>query len=579
LLILLINSGAPVTVPPVAEVGTGTVPIDATDFFISADIDSGFLDIEVFNNLALDLTDALFVLSDPVGGFEVLRDSFDLIPAGGSVSSSVDLAGLAVGGLLEAELVRVSSPGTSSPVAMDTADAVVVEASVRGLKVTEATAIFPAQDLVNTSSDVLYDLGGPEVTSMEIASGNVLIQVVNTIGDSIAIDYAIPGATGPDGLPVAFEAVVPPAPPGGSIFIEERFDLAGYAIDLRGPSGNAFNTFGNDFSARIDSTGTVVTISLDDSIRVNYGLEAIVPSALYGYAGQADFQLDEEVSFDFLEGISVDALDMAETTLDLVIRNEQGVEGRIVMDALEAIQSSTGSSVALSAPSLIGQEVDVARAVRNPFVPGITRIALTEVNSNVDALLESLPDRLRASGEVFVNPEGNAFGYQDFIVAENALELNAELSIPLTFSGQGMAIADTLDFELFEDAEDPTVAVLSASLFLTASNGFPLEGTLQLDFLDGTNTVVHTLFASPLALPEGLLGSDCRVQMPGMLEREIVLDADAVNALRQAVRVRTSAVLNTADASECGGYVTLFSDQFLAFQLAASIELSVVADF
>ncbi len=579
LLILLINTGSPVSVPAVADIGTGAVPIDATDFFISADIDSGYLDIEVANGLALDLTDALFVLRDPVGGFEVLRDSFDLIPAGGTVGSSVDLSGLTVGGLLEAELVRVSTPGTTSAVAMDTADAVLVTASVRGMKVNEATAIFPAQDLVNTESNVLYDLGGPEVTSMDIASGNVLIQVVNTIGDSISIDYAIPGATGPDGLPVAFQAVVPPAPLGGSIFIEERFDLTGYSIDLRGPSGNAFNTFGNQFSARIDSTGTVVTISLDDSIRVNYGLESIVPAALYGYAGQAEFDLDESVSFDFLEGISADVLDMAETDLDLVIRNGQGVEGRIVLDAFQAENSRTATTVDLIAPSLIGQPVDVVRAVRNPFVPGITRIALDENNSNVDALLEALPDRLSASGQVMVNPNGNTFGYQDFVVASNALDLDAELSIPLRIAAQGLSVADTLSFELFSGAEDPTVAVLSATLYLKARNAFPMNGSLRVEFLDNAGVLQYTLFASPLALPEGLVGPDCRVSVPGQLDLEIPLDAEAVNALRSATQVRTAAVLNTADAPDCGGYATLFADQYLAFELAAALELAVVADF
>lgn len=414
---------------------------------------------------------------------------------------------------------------------------------------------------------------------MEIASGNVLIQVVNTIGDSIKVNYSIPGATGPDGGGVAFQAVVPPAPPGGSIFIEERFDLAGYGIDLRGPEGNGFNSFGNDFSARIDSTGTVVNISLEDSIRVNYGLESIVPSALYGYAGQAEFELDETVDFDFLSSISADALDLAETDLDLVIRNEQGVEGRIVLDALQALNANTGAIVGLAAPSLIDQDVDVARAVRNPLVPGITRIELDETNSNIDALLEALPDRLSANGRVFINPNGNSFGYQDFVVSANALSLSAELQVPLRFSTAGMNLADTTDFELFDGAEDPTLAVESATLFLKVENAYPLDAALRVDFLDASGTLLYRLFETPLALPEGLLGSDCRVQEPGFLELEIPLDADAVNALRGAAQVRTAALLETADASDCGGYVTLFEEQYLAFQLAAAIQLAVVADF
>lgn len=579
LLITLINTGAAVTIPAIADVGTGVVPIDATDFFTSADIDSGYLDVAVTNGLAFDLSDALFVLRDPAGGFEVLRDSFDLIPAGATVTASRDLSGLTVGGLLEAELVRVSTPGTGSPVSMDTADAVVVEASVRGLKVLEATAVFPAQDLVDSESDVVYDLGGPEVTRLEIASGNVVIEVVNTIGDSIYVEYDIPGATGPDGGAVSFEAVVPPAPPGGSVFIDERFDLSGYAIDLRGPEGNAVNTFSNRFRARIDSTGRVVSIALTDSIRVNYGLENIVPSALYGYAGKAEFTLDETVDFGFTEGVTASALDLDGVTLGLVLRNGQGVEGEVLLDALTASNSASGASVGLDAPSLIGQPLAVPRALANPFAPGLTTITLDGSNSNVDALIETLPDRLAARGTVRVNPNGNSFGYQDFVIAVNHLDLEAELALPFRLSAEGLTLTDTLPFELFAGSDDPTVVVRAGTLRVSAANGFPLRAHLQLVFLDESGAELSRLFPAAERVPAGALQADCRSTVPAPWALELTLDDTDVDALRAATRVRVEAVLATEGATACGAYVTLYEDQVLDVTLSASLTLDVLADF
>ena len=45
-------------------------------------------------------------------------------------------------------------------------------------------------------------MGGPEFTQMKIKSGEVTMYVINTIQDSIHIEYSIPGATDQYGVPV-----------------------------------------------------------------------------------------------------------------------------------------------------------------------------------------------------------------------------------------------------------------------------------------------------------------------------------------------------------------------------------------
>lgn len=52
-------------------------------------------------------------------------------------------------------------------------------------------------------------MGGPEFTSMEIQSGNVVIDVVSTMKDTIYIVYNIPGAVDPFGNNVSIITKVP----------------------------------------------------------------------------------------------------------------------------------------------------------------------------------------------------------------------------------------------------------------------------------------------------------------------------------------------------------------------------------
>ena len=579
LLIGLIAAGFPVAIPEIVDFTTGTVPVDATDFFQTATIDSGYLDITVENGLPVDLTDAVFRLSDPMAGVDIILDTFDLIPSGGSVMATADLADQTLGGLLEAELIKVSTPGTATEIVVDTSDAVLITASVRDLKVSEATAIFPAQDLVTIRSDIVYNLGGPRVTWMAISSGDVVVDVVNTIQDSMFIEYRIPGAVGPDGSSVDFQTVVPPAPPGGTISVSERFDLTGFEVDLTGSSGNAFNQFYNEFDARIDSTGNLVSISLEDSLEVIYGLENVVPEAMRGYLGQYEFDIDQETPFDFLSSITGGSLDLEMLSVDMSVTNGVGAEGEVLVQELRATNSRTGAEVVLDAPSLIGTPIDIERALDNPFVAGFTNVGLNETNSNIDELVEAFPDALALEAEVNINPNGNTFNYQDFVSSTSELDVALDLDIPMSFKAESVSLRDTLDFELFSDASNPTLVVESGKLVFHAENGFPLDAELQIEFLDFTESVVHTLFVSPQSLTAGVVGADCRVSSPGIIDLEVELSESDVEALRGAYYAVLVASFSTPDAPSCGDYVKLYSDYSIIFNLSSSLDIRVIADF
>jgi hypothetical protein len=197
----------------------------------------------------------------------------------------------------------------------------------------------------------------------------------------------------------------------------------------------------------------------------------------------------------------------------------------------------------------------------------------------VDQLIEATPDRLTARGRVSINPNGNTFGYQDFVIADKNLDLNAEIDMPLSFTANGLTIVDTFDFSLFEQADDPTIVIKEGTLFLTADNGFPLEANLQVFFLDENGSELTSLFTEVATIPPGLLGADCRVNEKGPFTTQISIDETDVDLVRAASQVRVYAELTTVGTPTCDGFIRIYADYTLRFTLAASLSLDVIADF
>ncbi len=572
---IILSNGSETTIDPITGLSSGEQAIDATSFFESATLEEGFLDIEVVNGFPIPLTDINLQIRN-AGDDAVIVDEFvAYIAPGETFVSTTSLEGLTVDGNLIAEIADFSSPGSSGmDVLIDTSDALVITMTAYDMSLFEATAIFPAQNLVNNQSNILYDMGGPEFTEMTIKSGEVIMYIVNTIQDSIHIEYNIPGAVDPLGNSLSISTVVPPAPPDGSVIIDETFPLEGYNVNLRGQSGLLYNTFYNEFIARIDSTGEVVAISKDDSIQIIYGLQNIVPEALKGYFGQTDIgERDTIGNLGIFDKIASGSIDLADGTVNLVIANGVGIEGDVVIKQLTAWNSRTGEKINLSAPDYINVPVPVQRAYDNPFTIGYTNFALTPDNSNILDLIEVFPDRLIYEIDLSVNPAGNNFNYQDFLNAESSIDLFLDLEIPLEFVASALTLVDEYDSGLsgIENKQD----IKAGTFTLFIDNGFPFEAGIALEFLNMAGDVLESVDLTATPITAGELNADCRVAAPAYSERSVYIDAVLMQEILDADKVRITAVFNTQSAAGCNEAVKVYSDYALDFQLSADFEYTI----
>ena len=542
--------------------------MDATNFFQVAELDSGFLDLTIRNGFPVNIENVILRLKNQQNGGIILQDTFPSIPKNTTVSNTYNLAGKTVEGKLFADLVNLDIAGSgSNSVLIDTSDAINLEMRVHDLKVKSAKAVFPAQTLINLKNEVTYDMGGPEFTYLKIRSGELRITAVNTIPDSMNLNYRIPFAKDPLGNVIEFFTKVPPGTNGQSVNIQKIVSLKDHTIDLTGLNKQKINTFYNEFSLSIDSTGKVSDLSLDDSVSIFYGLFDIIPQYLKGYLGQQTVEIGPEKSpFSFFAPFVSGTLEPEDVTVSFNVYNGVGASGSVDVAYIRANNKKSGASLDLTAP-FIGQPLQVPRAFENPYQPGIQQYELTPQNSNIDQILAMLPGELEYALDFDLNPNGNYYNYQDFIDFDQDLLISMDIDMPLSVKAKNLLFRDELSFDLAEQSLDK---IGGGTLYVNVENRFPINGKLQIVLEKSNGTVVDSLFAQPAALAPGVPDpSDCFVATPTKTHLEVEASKARWQKWQSATKAVVRFTINTNQPSSCGDYVKLFSDYFLNVKLSA----------
>ena len=442
------------------------------------------------------------------------------------------------------------------------------------MELQEAVAIFPAQNLINNANDVEYNMGGPEFTEMGMEEGYVVIYVENTISDTIHIVYDIPGAVDEFGNSVHIETSV-----GPDEIVDQAFDISGYTIDLKGSQGNAVNTFYQEFSARINYTGVATYITLEDSLKVVYGLEGIIPNSLKGYLGQYEIAVADTTSgVELFDQFESGEIHFGDINIDLEITNGLGASGTVTINSLGGTNTATGETVYLNCPTVVGVPININRALNNPYIPGYTTISLTSDNSNVNELVEIFPDKLFYDVVMKVNPNGNEFNYQDFVIATSVIDIGFNISMPLDFFASDLTLLS--EFPVTLDAESGTEGIGNIDLTLFADNTFPLEANINIVFMDDLGTHLDSLNFSGFDIKAGVLAEDCRVHEVTQTEIHQIVDGELKDAILNATKAVATIQFNTASIPSCSDIVKIYSDYKMAIQLVGDVNYTFsTADF
>ncbi len=458
--------------------------IDASDFFETATLDTGYLDISITNDLPVNINLIVFELRNSNDNTLVASDSFRNIPKGGGKAvKTIDLAGKTVTKNLKGSIKRLETEASGGPVLIEADKGLTVTLGVRNLRPSYAVAAFPTQDVIDQDEGLTLDMNGAEIKYFKVRSGRLRIKVVSTIQEDMSMLLSLPGTT-KDGK-AFYQELSLPGPAGvGVATTEQIYDMTGYTLDFRGKNPDVtdtVNTFHQILRVTLDSSGRKLAVGLSDSIRLEYRLEGMKPEYAIGYLGNTLNRTGlDTTNFDLFKGLDGD-LTFKDVKLDFIFRNSIGAEGRLKLHHLKGQNIFNGRSQILDADPLKDYVlVGKPEFKRDAYTE--TSFSLGTSNSNIKEFLEVLPQKLEYDLETEVSPGGNINNYQDFVFDNSRMDVIMRLDVPISFAFGGLTLRDTQAVN-FAELGDMT-RVKSATLFLDMTNYFPLDFDLDFQLFD-----------------------------------------------------------------------------------------------
>ena len=539
--------------------------LDGSAFFDEMTLDSGYMDITIDNGLPTSLSDIEFEIRNQGAGNIVVDTLFDFVAAGGSETRTINIAGKTVESFLEAIVTNFTVDASTGPVLIDTSDAITVTVTTRDLKVFSATAIFPAQNIIEVGdTNQLTGIGNARITRAIAKSGFVNVEVESTIEDTLFFEYYIPEGL-KDGKSFTVKETIAPAPSGGSINKTFQYDVSGYEFGMTGyPVADEYNLFYSDLVGRIDSTGRKVNITLNDSIRIFVSLSGFVPEYMEGYAGDTTISFGPEiVLIDLFEKIDGGSLSFNEVNMALSVENGNNVPFNVELGQLKAKNTETGNSVEIDLSSLPNPiSVLGASSLDEPW----DETWQIDSKDNLNSALNIFPNQFEASLSITTNPDQNTNDLTQFGVDSNKLVAYADIEIPLDFVAEALTLKDTVEFSSKNISRPEGIG--SGTLYLSAKNSFPLSAEMSLEFIDFNGVVLQTL-AFDKSIASGNVNSPKESVLAWKFDRESfdkMLSSDFV--------IMTASVsTETADES-----TKIYSTMGLDLKLSARFNYTFLAD-
>ena len=510
-----IPDGSPAAIPNMNGLSYDDIVIDASQYFQTMTLNKGFIDIRIENTLPIDITDLIFQMKNSDGGDEILLDTFTIIPSGGVETRTVSLAGKTVKGALVGNILNMDSPGSNgNSVLINYSDAITTKIKVYDLEPYSATAIFPKQNLIDRGDKIYFELEEIALNEIVIREGNLSIDAYNTVEDPVYFTYELPGLTNQVGDTFRVSGTIDAAANGEASVLHIVHEVQGYTLDLRG-AGPIERLYGMDLNANnkidddtintifvkalagIDSTGHLISLSLEDSFIFHSALTDLVPEYANGFLGRDTFSSAGADTIDIFTDLLDGDISLENALITLEVSNQIGIEAGLFIDKLTASSSANNDSVSLEIvgidhPFIFPAPTDPL-SLDIPVDPVVKRYTLNNTNSNANQLIELLPDRIAHDISFFINPNMDvpAIGEgKDFIYYNSEMTAKLDLEIPLSIIASGLALSDTFELSVEEESIEN---ISNGNLYLHVTNWFPLTANIELFLLSESGDDISEL--------------------------------------------------------------------------------------
>ena len=481
LLSFLLPDGSTNQIPYIPNIANqDTMNIDASEYFETMTLYKGNLSVEIENNYPTDISNINITLINASNQNIIANFNFPLIETNTSAVKEVSIAGQTIDENLYAILNNMDVNESNGAVLIDYSDAIITTIKISDIGITEATAIFPEQQLTESYKEHSFDLGGAQIREIKIKQGTVKINVLSTLPNGKMV-YNIPSLT-KNGVPfTSGDLIIPEA--NSSNLTTFSFNFDGYVLDLTGQdgreNGDTINTIYTESFTFIDYTGNLEEINQADSFYSFIEFDLTTEYAK-GYLGQQTFDFtSENIQTNLFNSINSGELDLNNSKISISIDNFIGANCDIMINELTASNENIEVSANIN-NSLYN--IDRAYLIGNEIVPSNTQIDISS-----DEIIEILPTKISTSASFYLNKDGFT-SVEDFVYPEFPIKANLNVEIPLEIIANQITFIDTAKIDLPKETNYEIEKV-----YLSFNNGFPLEAKVDLIILDHNNLIIDTI--------------------------------------------------------------------------------------
>lgn len=549
--------------PAFPDQNIGDINLSITEAsFTSATFSEGILKLELENQWATELTNVELSLKRVSDGVSIDTLRYASIPPNSSLADSVDLAGKTMEADMVAEFIRLSSPGTASPVCINDNDSIIAKFSGRNFVIVAGTAIFPDQEVLNDTFSVDINLGvGEKLETLVLKDGDLVLDLDYEIQETAKLYIELPYAT-KDGSSFIDSISIGAGPTTETA----SFDLSGYSFDLT-KGGTGFNSIETRVRANVVSSGVPVSFDTANAVTATVAMTSADPSFLDGYFGAQTISVDEETqSFDIGSAEIFEKMTFAEPEITLGFHSSFGIPMEI--SSLNLKMKNDEDSATLAPGSKIPFEISGADYAAIGEM--VTSNLVLDNTTNIADLINLWPNEVVTGINGSINPDGEAY---NFALDTSRLDVTLDLTLPLYGAIEGFGYVDTIEVDstlagVFEN-------VVSASLRTNVDNGFPLEGEVKFYIADESYVILDSLTsadANDILISAATVNpATGDVVSKGFRQADLIADEADINLLKNVGnKLLIFATLNTGNS---GNDVKIYSNQ------AMSIKLGILGKF
>ena len=560
---ILLPDGSTNSIPAIANVANeDTINIDASEYFETMTLYKGMLIIEIMNGYPTDLSNMSLSLINTTNQNLIATFSFPVIASGATVSDSISIAGETMDKNLLAILHNMDIIASNGPVLINYSDAVITTITIADIGITNATAIFPEQQLTETLKEHSFDMGGAQIKEIGIKSGTVTIYVLSTLPNGKMI-YNIPSLK-KNGLSFTSGEMLIPEATNTDLNAFE-FNFQGYVLDLTGQNGrlggDTINTIYTEAYTFIDSTGELETINYTDSF-YSYVEFDVTAEYAKGYLGQDNIEFGPETKeLTLFNKINADIFDLEKADLKIKFENFIGADAEIEINDFSTSNLNTTvlAGVDQNGNTIIGHNYTIDRASLSGNGLPINQ-SVTEIIIDADEMLEILPDKINTQATFYINPNGQATS-DDFLYPDYPIKASMNMEIPLSFIAKNLTLIDTTEISI-SNQEDLEID----QLFITIKNGLPLDANLKLVLLDNQNLVIDTLLPGTTILAAS---TDANNLVSQISTTTIQMDYTNFNNVKKLISI---ASFNSTPINE---FISIYNNYTIDITLSAKFKKTI----